>query len=447
MEAINGLLLIGMLIFTANFVFVLAHVESSTDRTSNQILKLERTFPTNEVGLQNMKFRDHKRHSKILEGNTIGILNFSLNGASDPSLAGLYYTKIRLGSPPQEFNVDFDTGSDDLWINCKPCVGCPRLSQLGIELNLFDPAISYSAKPLTCLDKECPTYHQCANKNRSCRLSLNYGDGSLASGYYLTDMLQFDTILGPSNLTANSSARVIFGCSTHDEGLISQEGRAIDGIFGFGRRESSVISQLSSRRITPRIFSHCLRGDGGGVLVIGEIRHAAMVYSPLVTSNTDHYNINLQSISVDGHKLSINQNVFITSESQGTFVDSGTTLSYLATEAYYPLMEALTNAISGHATPFILNGQQCYKLSTSGIKLFPQVTFNFAGGASMLLMAKDYLFNYSLQDGISSMCIGFQRSNFASMTILGDLVLKDKIVVYDLAHQRIGWVEYNCKKN
>ncbi|KAF2289814.1 hypothetical protein GH714_038773 [Hevea brasiliensis] len=27
---------------------------------------------------------------------------------------------------------------------------------------------------------------------------------------------------------------------------------------------------------------------------------------------------------------------------------------------------------------------------------------------------------------------------------LADLVLKDKIFVYDLAHQRIGWANYDC---
>lgn len=28
---------------------------------------------------------------------------------------------------------------------------------------------------------------------------------------------------------------------------------------------------------------------------------------------------------------------------------------------------------------------------------------------------------------------------------LADLVLKDKIFVYDLANQRIGWTDYDCK--
>jgi len=48
----------------------------------------------------------------------------------------------------------------------------------------------------------------------------------------------------------------------------------------------SVISQLSSQGIAPRVFSHCLKGDnsGGGVLVLGEIVEPNIVYTPLVPS-------------------------------------------------------------------------------------------------------------------------------------------------------------------
>lgn len=60
----------------------------------------------------------------------------------------------------------------------------------------------------------------------------------------------------------------------------------VDGIFGFGQHELSVISQLSAKGISPKVFSHCLRGDGngGGKLVLGEILAPNMVYSPLVPS-------------------------------------------------------------------------------------------------------------------------------------------------------------------
>ncbi|KAG6780315.1 hypothetical protein POTOM_013169 [Populus tomentosa] len=53
----------------------------------------------------------------------------------------------------------------------------------------------------------------------------------------------------------------------------------------------SVISHLASQGITPRVFSHCLKGDdaGGGILVLGEIVEPNIVYSPLVPSHTLYY--------------------------------------------------------------------------------------------------------------------------------------------------------------
>ncbi|XP_022889059.1 aspartic proteinase-like protein 2 [Olea europaea var. sylvestris] len=52
-----------------------------------------------------------------------------------------------------------------------------------------------------------------------------------------------------------------------------------------------------------------------------------------------------------------------------------------------------------------------------------------------------------VQSGAAVWCIGFQKLQGQGITILGDLVLKDKIVVYDLASQRIGWANYNCSSS
>lgn len=54
-----------------------------------------------------------------------------------------------------------------------------------------------------------------------------------------------------------------------------------------------------------------------------------------------HYNLNLQSISVNGQMLPIDPAVFATSSGKGTIVDSGTTLAYLAEEAYDPFVNAV----------------------------------------------------------------------------------------------------------
>lgn len=75
-------------------------------------------------------------------------------------------------------------------------------------------------------------------------------------------------------------------CSISQSGDLTKADKAVDGIFGFGPGALSVVSQLSSRGLTPKVFSHCLKGDGdgGGILVLGEIKESSIVYSPLVPS-------------------------------------------------------------------------------------------------------------------------------------------------------------------
>jgi len=81
---------------------------------------------------------------------------------------------------------------------------------------------------------------------------------------------------------------LLFGnrCSTYQSGDLTKTDKAVDGIFGFGPGALSVISQLSSQGVTPKVFSHCLKGadNGGGLLVLGEILEPSIVYSPLVPS-------------------------------------------------------------------------------------------------------------------------------------------------------------------
>lgn len=380
-------------------------------------------------------------------------MNFPVQGSSDPFLVGskttmLYFTKVKLGSPPTEFNVQIDTGSDILWVTCGSCSNCPRSSGLGIELHFFDAPGSLTASSLTCSDPVCSsafqtTAAQCSENSNQCGYSFRYGDGSGTSGYYMTDTFHFDAVLGES-LVANSSAPIVFGCSTYQSGDLTKSDKAVDGIFGFGKGKLSVVSQLSSRGITPPVFSHCLKGDGsgGGVFVLGEILVPGMVYSPLVPSQP-HYNLNLLSISVNGEMLPIDAVAFETSNTRGTIVDTGTTLTYLVKEAYDPFLSAISSSVSQLVTPIMSNGEQCYLVSTSINDMFPPVSLNFAGGASMMLRPQDYLFHYGFYDGSSMWCIGFSQA-LEEQNILGDLVLKDKVFVYDLARQRIGWANYDC---
>ncbi|KAF3441762.1 hypothetical protein FNV43_RR15677 [Rhamnella rubrinervis] len=413
------------------------------------LLPLERAFPpTRHVQLEALRARDRVRHGRILQTASGGVVDFPVEGSSDPYLVGLYFTKVKLGTPPREFSVQIDTGSDILWVTCNSCNDCPQSSGLGIQLNFFDGASSSTAGMIPCSDPMCTSSaqtsaNQCSTDSNQCAYTFQYGDGSGTSGHYVSDALYFDMVLGQS-LIANASATIVFGCSTYQSGDLSKTDKAVDGIFGFGQGDLSVISQLSSRGLTPKVFSHCLKGDGngGGILVLGEILEPSIVYSPLVPSQP-HYNLNLQSIAVGGQLLSIDSAVFSVSNNRGTIVDSGTTLAYLVEEAYDPFVSAITDTVSHSVTPTISKGNQCYLVSTSISDIFPPVSLNFAGGASMALKPEEYLVHLGFLEGAALWCIGFQKVQ-GGVTILGDLVLKDKIVVYDLAHQRIGWANYDC---
>ncbi|GMY25018.1 aspartic proteinase-like protein 2 isoform X2 [Fagus crenata] len=380
------------------------------------LLPLKRAFHLTHHGLQldQHRARDRAKHARLLQGSLSGggVVDFSLQGSYDPYVAGLYYTKVKLGSPPKEFNAQIDTGSDILWVSCNSCSDCPQSSALGIQLNFFDSASSSSAALLPCSDPMCTSE--------------------------------------ATSLIANSSATIVFGsgvgyrCSTYQSGSLTRPDQAVDGIFGFVQGELSVISQLSSRAITPKVFSHCLKGDGngGGILVLGEILEPGIIYSPLVPSQP-HHNLYLQSISINGQLLPIDPAAFATSDYRVTIVDSGTTLALLVAEAYDPFVSSITAYVQRSTTLTTLKGNHCYLVSTRFI--FPPVSLNFAAGASMVLKPEGYLVqnHASFTPGGAEMwCIGFQRSQ--GLTVLGDLVLKDKILVYDLAHQRIGWANYDC---
>ncbi|CAI0452714.1 unnamed protein product [Linum tenue] len=414
-------------------------------------LSLERGIPqpSRRVGLGQLSARDSVRHRRMLQSTSGGVVDFPVQGTFDPFLVGLYYTRLQLGSPPKDFYVQIDTGSDVLWVSCNNCDGCPVSSGLQIPMNFYDSGSSSTASLISCSDQRCVVGLEAAdsgclqNKNQ-CGYTFQYGDGSGTSGYYVADMLHLDTIVGGS-VTTNSTVPIVFGCSTLQTGDLKKPDRAVDGIFGFGQQGMSVISQLASQGVAPRVFSHCLKGDdaGGGILVLGEIVEPNIVYTPLVASQP-HYNVNLQSISVGGQTLSIDPSVFGTSDNKGTIVDSGTTLAYLADAAYDPFISAINSDVSQTVRPVVSKGQQCYLITTSVNDLFPQVSLHFSGGASMLLNPQDYLVQQNSVNGASVWCIGFQKMQGQSITILGDLILKDKIFVYDLANQRIGWANYDC---
>ncbi|XP_068471401.1 uncharacterized protein [Phaseolus vulgaris] len=71
----------------------------------------------------------------------------------------------------------------------------------------------------------------------------------------------------------------------------------------------------------------------------------------------------------------------------------------------------------------VSRGNQCYLFTTNVTNVFPQVSLNFAGGASMLLRSRDYLIQQNSIGGAAMWCIGFQKIQGQGVTILGGSLL------------------------
>ncbi|KAJ7535846.1 hypothetical protein O6H91_12G048400 [Diphasiastrum complanatum] len=337
------------------------------------------------------------RHDKLRHRHSpINAVNFPLEGSYDPTVAGLYYTKIDLGTPLKSYLVQVDTGSDVMWVNCKPCTGCPQKNAFGGPMNIYDPKKSSTMSMVGCSDKLCAIGEQAQEAfctlNKTCGYSFQYGDGTITQGQYLRDELKY-TQLDGNNSRENTTMNIIFGCSFSQSGSLANEETIVDGLIGFGQLDLSIPSQLAAQGKTPRKFAHCLEGEagGGGILVVGEVAASGLKYTPIVP-NLNHYNVNLRSLAVNGVILSIDASLFTSGPDSGVIFDSGTTFTYLPQRVYDVFVKAIIEASTAQ---HILSQQDiCFVVTNSLDASFPYVSLNFKV-ASMQLKPRHYLLQKS----------------------------------------------------
>ncbi|KAM1242006.1 hypothetical protein TB2_047281 [Malus domestica] len=357
------------------------------------VFSLERAFPSRHpIRLDELRARDLSRHAHVFKTVVSGLINVTVvyeDYYGHPQHIGVYVTKVKIGSSPREFYVLLDTGSDLFWVSCSSCSNCPRFTDLGTRFSFYDIVNSSTGGVLPCSHAMCG---KCSRQSHRCDYDMTYSGGDRITSFLVSDVLHLDTIPVRSYVALESSAPIVFG-----------------------------------------VFSHCLKGDdyGGGILILGDILEPSIVYTPLVPKRP-YYAIYLQSIAVNGKILPIDPAAFKVSRGRGTVVDSGTTLAYLIEELYEPFIRAITLASSKHVTPVVsTSGNQCYRTSISNLaEAFPSVSLNFAGGVSMVLKPREYLIDGGYYNGLPSWCMGFLKAH-KRLNILGDLLLRDKIVVYD----------------
>ncbi|XP_047342066.1 aspartic proteinase 36-like [Impatiens glandulifera] len=423
------LLVLGLFLDASNFV------------NANAVFKVKHKFGGRGRHLSLFREHDDRRHGRSLA------VDIALGGDGSPTETALYYTKVGLGTPSEVYYVQVDTGSDILWVNGIGCTKCPKKSDLGIELRLYDPEASSTAKEVTCDQEFCNVVFGNAlsgcKAGAGCPYAVTYGDGSSTSGHFVKDIIQLEKPSGNLKTTIMNGT-VAFGYATNQSGQLGSSSDALDGIVGFGQSNSSMLSQLANSGKVKKIFAHCLDGSqGGGIFAIGQVVEPKLNYTPLIP-NQPHYNVILKTIQVDETVIQLSSNLFGSTD-RGAVIDSGTTLAYLPDEIYNPLIAEI---LDGQPNLKFINIEQpftCFEYSKSVDDGFPAVKFTFQNSLYLAVYPHDYLF----QVREDTWCFGWMSSGIQSkdgqnMMLLGDMVLADKLILYDLENQTIGWTEYNC---
>ncbi|GAA6046458.1 hypothetical protein JCM3770_004932 [Rhodotorula araucariae] len=299
----------------------------------------------------------------------------------------LWAGTVQVGTPPQEFTIDFDTGSSDFWI---PGVGVTGFTT-------FDPSKSSTAK------------------NSTDRFSIAYGDGSTVSGPVYTDTV---TVAGLSAENQHFSPVTTMGTDFGET--------PVDGILGMGFES---ISNLGERpffqtlweegKVSQNLFSFVLGNADDGELFLGGLDESKytgpLTYTPVVQKG--YWQVHGTPYA-NGAALEANQNMII---------DTGTTLVIGPRTAVAKFFQKIRGARRWRS------GYYMYPCSAS-------FTAEFEFGGVKYAIPSEYL-NLGLTAVGSSYCVAAIVGEDVGVDawVIGDAFLRSVYTVFNAGTSSVGF--------
>ncbi|KAH8306025.1 hypothetical protein KR018_011199, partial [Drosophila ironensis] len=317
-----------------------------------------------------------------------------------------YFGPISIGTPPQTFQVIFDTGSSNLWVPSSTC------SSSMVACRVHNRYFAKKSK----------TYQ--ANGDS---FAIHYGSGSLAG------FLSQDTV----RVAGLEVEEQTFAEATEMPGPIFMAAK-FDGIFGLG------YSSISMQRIKPpfyamveqgllpkAVFSVYLSRNGnkeGGALFLGgsnpEYYRGNFTYAPV--SHRAYWQVKMEGASIRDLELCQNGCEVI--------IDTGT--SFLALP--YDQAIIINESIGGTPSAY---GQ--YDVPCEKVPNLPRFTFTM-GGRSFFLEGHEYVFRDIFQKRpiCSSAFVAVDvPSPTGPLWILGDVFIGKYYTEFDMERNRIGFAD------
>eukprot|EP00927_Polykrikos_kofoidii_P004161 TRINITY_DN1164_c0_g1_i7.p1 TRINITY_DN1164_c0_g1~~TRINITY_DN1164_c0_g1_i7.p1 ORF type:complete len:415 (+),score=73.25 TRINITY_DN1164_c0_g1_i7:72-1247(+) len=347
---------------------------------------------------------DLARHSMLSSSKGATNNPIKINDYQDAQYVG----EITVGSPPQSFQVVYDTGSSNLWLNNQKPGIWPWSSK--------HPAYDHS---------KSSTY-----VTNGSTFKIQYGSGPV-SGVYSKDTIN----LGGNEIAAYTFAEVD---NTGGLGLAWKLGH-FDGICGMGWDDISVDhvetplrALVNSKKLTENVFAFYL-GSGGAVgeLVLGGVdpSHYSgdFTYQPVIETapgKTGYWAIEMDDVKIAGESYT---------KVRKAIVDSGTSLLAVATDDMAKLAAKVGASQLAPIPP--LNKE--YKIDCKADA--PNIDFMIGGNAYTL--TKD---DYILQSG-GACLFAFMGMDVPApagpLYILGDVFMRAHYVKFDVDNKRVGFAK------
>ncbi|CEP13664.1 hypothetical protein [Parasitella parasitica] len=313
-----------------------------------------------------------------------------------------YYGEIAIGSPPQKFNVIFDTGSSDLWVVSSQCT-----SNICKSHQKFDFQASY-------------TYQASEEEDIGDEVRVEYGTGSI-QGHVGTDIVS----LANNEIVLQDQAIVdAFG--------ISRDfiGSPFHGIFGLGlnglgsfTKSSPLYAMIDQDLIEEPIFAIYSQHNAGEIDFgsVDKNRYNGEI----------HY---VEAVDTGYWMISMNQVQFgsQTFENRRAIIDSGSTLIIMSSQdaiAYHSQIEG------AHS-----NGDGTWSFPCKAIKQLKPLTILLDDAVLTIPAEKLFLTPMSSSSKKCLSGISGQKMDEDDNTwILGDVFLKQFYTVFDVGNRRLGF--------
>lgn len=310
-----------------------------------------------------------------------------------------YLTPVQIGTPPQTLNLDFDTGSSDLWVYSS---ATPASDVNGQEV--YSPGASNTSAKLQGLTWD-----------------IKYGDGSSSSGDVYYDNVTIGGLsVYPMAVEAATDVSAEFTADTDIDGLL---GLAFGKLNTVRPKKQKTFFEAARPQLDKYVFTADLKAGAPGTYNFGFIDETAYTgeieYIPIDSS------AGFWTFNTTGYQ--VGSNAYTTDAITG-IADTGTTLMLLPTD----VVNAYYNAINTSSYDRV-NGGYVFPCDTD----LPD--FSFGVGKATITVPGSYI-NYAPVDSANSSCYGgIQDDTGIGFAIFGDVALKAAFVVFDGENEQLGW--------